>query len=432
MKRSLYFSLILILLSNIVHAQISAPAADTFDVTQYPVFNETDDIFLFCSDDSLSEAGSLTVATELAGTKTFLWEKYNEQTASFEFYFQESSDAHTSYINNLPDGCYRSTVTLGSTTEIDRAWVFNNWTVVDASISDSNCESFYLNGSFTSATLTYYDLSNNAAVPIGKDVLVEWTEDGSKVSSLLEWTYYGPPTQNTDYTLSVFDKYECGSSSTVTYESVVTKAEFTADPMNGEAPLTVTFNNESENGTSGYYEWYLYRDIYEIREESEGATEPVDSFIFDNPVIDDAPVYTYQNSGSYLVRLVSKHVTENFTCTDTFTLGEYIVADTSFISVPNVFTPGTSAGVNDEFIVKFWSMQSLEINIYNRWGRRVHHWKSGNVDGFEDNMSETVWDGKINGRYASPGVYYYDVRGRGRDGRKRSKHGFVHLFTEKH
>ena len=89
---------------------------------------------------------------------------------------------------------------------------------------------------------------------IGKDIGVEWTEGESKVSTLLSWQYNSPPTENTDYTLSVYDKFDCGSSATVTYESLVTKAEFTADPMEGEAPLTVTFTNTSENGTSGYYE----------------------------------------------------------------------------------------------------------------------------------------------------------------------------------
>jgi gliding motility-associated-like protein len=110
---------------------------------------------------------------------------------------------------------------------------------------------------------------------------------------------------------------------------------------------------------------------------------------------------------------------------------DYIVVDTSFIAVPNVFTPNGD-GVNDEFVVQFWSMQSIEISIFNRWGKRVHYWKSGDVRGFDDAYIETVWDGRImGGRYASPGVYYYDVVGYGRDGEKRKKHGFVHLFRNK-
>jgi gliding motility-associated-like protein len=142
---------------------------------------------------------------------------------------------------------------------------------------------------------------------------------------------------------------------------------------------------------------------------------------------DESPIFTYEYSGMYMVKLVSK---TQF-CTDTFYLPDYIVADTSFIAVPNVFTPNGD-GTNDEFVVKFWSMQSIEIDIFNRWGKRVHHWQSGDVRGFEGTWTETVWDGRgMGGRYASPGVYYYTVVGEGRDGEKRRAKGFVHLFRDK-
>jgi gliding motility-associated-like protein len=131
-----------------------------------------------------------------------------------------------------------------------------------------------------------------------------------------------------------------------------------------------------------------------------------------------------------MVKLVSKKITGSKVCVDTTYLKDYIVVDTSFIAVPNVFTPNGD-GTNDEFVVKFWSMQSIEIDIFNRWGKRVHHWQSGDVRGFENTWTETVWDGRLGGRYASPGVYYYTVTGEGRDGEKRRKHGFVHLFRDK-
>lgn len=428
MKRSLYFILVLTLFSSVLKAQITAPSSDGTDVTEYPVYPEADSIFLFCSTDSTVEVGSLTVNTELTGTKTFLWEKYNETTALFESFFEESSDGNSSQIQDLPDGCYRSTVTSGSETEINRAWVFNNWTVVDASVSDSDCESFKLNGEFKTSALIYYDLSSNTELEVYKDTKVEWLVDGEKMTSLLNIQVFNPPTKNTDYTLRIFDKYDCDASIVVTYTSIVTKAEFEADPMSGEGPLTVNFNNTSQNGSPGYFEWFFYREIGEITEESEGAPEPVDSIDF--VAYDDAPVYTYENSGSYLVKLVSKHVSELYTCVDTFKVEDFIVVDTSFVLAPNVFTPNGD-GVNDEFVVKFWSMKSIEINVFNRWGKRVHYWDSGNVQGFEGSWIESVWDGKIGGRYASPGVYYYDVIGRGRDGEKRTERGFVHLFRGK-
>lgn len=428
MKRSLCLTTLLFLFSTVLMAQISSPNANGNDVTQYPVFPDQDDIFIFCTNDSLTQTASLMVSTLLSGTKTFTWEKYNELNASFEPFSQESSSANTSQINALENGCYRATVSLGSVSEIHRAWVFNNWTYADAYILDSNCESFRLDGEFSTAILSYYDLSNNTELTVYKEVQAEWYHNNNTISSQLSFTFYDPPTTNEQYTLRIFDKFDCDAQQTVNYESIVTKANFTASPMSGEGPLEVTFTNSSENGSPEYYEWFFYRDIDEIKKEAEETGGPVDSIEF--VAYDEAPIYTYENSGHYLVKLVSKHISDEHTCVDTFILEDYIVVDTSFVSAPNVFTPNGD-GVNDEFIIKFWSMKNLEIHIFNRWGKRVHYWKSGDVQGFEGTWTESVWDGRIGNRYASPGVYYYDVLGLGRDGRQQKDHGFFHLFREK-
>ncbi len=145
---------------------------------------------------------------------------------------------------------------------------------------------------------------------------------------------------------------------------------------------------------------------------------------------DENPVYTYENSGSYMVKLVSIRVTDTLTCADTTYLEDYIMVDTSFVAVPNVFTPNGD-GTNDLFVVKFWSMQNIKIEIFNRWGKRLHFWESDDVRGFEDTYTATVWDGRVGGRYASPGVYYYVIEGMGRDNEKRRARGFFHLFRDK-
>ena len=142
---------------------------------------------------------------------------------------------------------------------------------------------------------------------------------------------------------------------------------------------------------------------------------------------EQAPVYTYENSGTYKVKLVAKKSSGLQTCVDTAFINGFIRVDTSFVSVPNVFTPNGD-GSNDLFIVKFWSMQSLNISIFNRWGKRIHFWESNNVRGFENAYTATVWDGRLGGRFASPGVYYYIVEGKGRDEKGRKAHGFFHLF----
>jgi gliding motility-associated-like protein len=146
---------------------------------------------------------------------------------------------------------------------------------------------------------------------------------------------------------------------------------------------------------------------------------------------DENPEYTYERTGVYDVKLVSKHISEFYTCVDTVYIDEYIVIDSSYINAPNVFTPNGD-GVNDEFVVKFFSMETVKITLFNRWGKKIHYYESQNVRGFEGTWEETVWDGKLmGGRYASPGVYYYVIVGEGRDGTRRRAHGFFHLFREK-
>ena len=165
-----------------------------------------------------------------------------------------------------------------------------------------------------------------------------------------------------------------------------------------------------------------------FRSLSQASAQPVDSIML--VAYDVSPVYTYENSGAYMVKLVSKKTSELLTCTDTLYLETFIIADTSYVSAPNVFTPNGD-GTNDDFVIKFWSMKEVKISVFNRWGRTVHVYESKNVQGFEKTWLVSAWDGRIGGRFASPGVYYYVVEGLGRDGKKRWHKGFVHLFRDK-
>lgn len=416
------FFVFALLLPGVVKSQITAPGNSGSDKTNYPVFNEIDSIYVFCTSGIGETAANLRGSTDLTGSKTFLWEKYNPGNASFEFYSEVESNSQFSDITGLTDGCYRLSI---NNSVVERAWVFNNWYETEATIPESNCDWFQLNGEYSDAELKYYDLVNNAEVEVNKNTAVEWKAGNEVVSELLSPQIYDPPTSNTNYVLRVYDKFGCQNSSTVTYNSIVTKADFSIDNQEGEAPLIVTFTNNSENGVPGAYEWFFFRDLDEIKRESETNPGPIDSI--EVVVFDDSPIYTYEYSGTYMVKLVSK----NSDCTDTVYLKDYIIADTSFVVAPNVFTPNGD-GTNDQFVVKFWSMESIKIDIFNRWGKRVHHWESGNVRGFEGTWTESVWDGRgMGGRYASPGVYYYVVDGTGRDGRQRRTKGFVHLFRGK-
>lgn len=412
----------------LVDAQISADS-DFVISTDYSSGSQ-DQIYIFCAAQD-QNAGTLTAQSSNGSGANFEWLKYNSSTGSFDPYLSDNSGNASSNIQNLDDGGYRVNVTSGGITETYTAWVMNSWYTATAEITESTCEYFQLTASFDEAQLSYYDLATGAPKQIFKDVKAEWTVGGNRVANVLSPQIFNPPTEDTNYTLRVYDRFGCQVEVPVTYQSIVTEASFTfvvnTSVSNGkyEAPAEIAFTSTSKNADQ--YEWFFFRDRSDLIKEGEGSAV-VDSIL--DTAINQNPVYTYENSGEYMVKLVTTKNGENTACTDTFYMEDYLVVDTSFVSVPNVFTPNGDA-VNDEFVVGYWSLKEINIQIFNRWGKKVHSWENNNIQGFGNTVYESVWDGKIGGRYASPGVYYYVVEALGRDDQKRFAHGFVHLFRSK-
>jgi gliding motility-associated-like protein len=431
-----------LMIPGVVNAQISAPASAFTEQTRYPVFEETDSIYIFCTEEDY-QAAALVAETFLSGLKTYEWQQYNPITQDFEFYYSEQTESSSSRISGLPDGCFRVVITKEDTTETHRAWVFNNWFEAEAKVTESTCDYFKLESSFRTAELIYYDLISHTGIELYKDIQVEWKEGHTGVARVYNPQIFDPPTRDTEYTFSVYDRFGCSGEARVTYISIVTRAafeveaDFNSGEWQGEAPMEVTFINTSENGTPGAYEWYFFRNLDEIKKESETTSQPVDSFLF--IAYNDELIHTYEKTGTYMVKLVSQKISSyhihkdslfDGVCTDTVYMEDFIVTDTSYFDVPNVFTPNGD-GTNDQFVVKFWSMMDAKVTIVNRWGKKVHFWEKTNINRFEGTWMESVWDGRIGGRYASPGVYYYVAEGKGRDGKNRWAHGFFHLFRGK-
>jgi len=92
----------------------------------------------------------------------------------------------------------------------------------------------------------------------------------------------------------------------------------------------------------------------------------------------------------------------------------------SGVWVPNVFTPNGD-NVNDVFKVAYKSIASYRCRIYNQWGKMVY-----------DSTDITQgWDGKIGGRDASIGAYYYVIDAKGTDGKVHKKRGDINLVRSK-
>jgi len=212
---------------------------------------------------------------------------------------------------------------------------------------------------------------------------------------------FSPPLEDVRYMLAVTDSFGCSTTSSFDYESIHVKAEFTADPTEGEAPLEITFTDKSVRATS--YTWKFGDDSI--------STSP------------DPGTHKYYIPGEYTVTLV---IESELTCTDSATVTIEVVP--SMLQIPNVFTPNED-GINDFFIPDKKSLKFLNLQIFAKSGQRVYFYQG---DG-DDLQSWQGWDGKINysERRAQPGAYYYVLRAVGYDDVEyigREYRGTVYLF----
>ena len=184
----------------------------------------------------------------------------------------------------------------------------------------------------------------------------------------------------------------CQDSLTITVNSDGVTAVINATPLTGAIPLNVFFGNGSTTGAGITYSWDF----------GDGNT----SILFE-------PNNIYITSGIYTVILI---VTDG-NCSDTISLVIDAFGE-SVILIPNVFTPNGD-GSNDVFTVKGINLESVEGEIYNRWGQKMFSWN--NVRGH--------WDGRtLSGSEAPAGTYFYIITAEGIDGTEYFKKGGFSLI----
>jgi len=410
-----------------LQAQSLSPGnANKQETTAYPTFPVNDPIYFFCAQQGVS-AASLT-ARSAGTTVSFLWEKYDPQTLKFQNFSNEAAPVST--ISNLTDGCYRVTFTENGQNFQYRAWVMNGWLAPVAAIAQSTCTVLKLTSVVTGASYQYFDLTTGKPVLLNPDYKYRWYSGATYFTALQNPTIAPPPSKNIVYKVEVTDRSGCMRSSQVEYTSPVPIANFSwSTPQQNDpqyvfpqAPANIDFKNLSENSDPGKYEWYLFKEK-EILAAMGSGTAAIDSF--QDVLYDENPLYTYYLSGKYKVKLVASKTVQSLTCRDTFYLPEYIIVDTSLVKVAPVFTPNGD-GVNDKLILKTRSLETLSFTVLNRWGKVVHQFSSNNY--IPDESEFAAWDGTVNGKLCSPGVYFYVVDAKGRDGERRRSKGFVEMI----
>ncbi len=237
-------------------------------------------------------------------------------------------------------------------------------------------------------------------------------------------------------------------------------AEFIAFPLEGCAPLTVTFKNESFTQSSSVsYEWnygdgntqnaisttYEYEEpgVYSVTLFLENLNGCIDTDFISKPnlinvlpspkasfstspekvsVVDpvvtvtdlstgntecsflfDNTLFTECNFSHLLQNIMPQPITlsvvNEFGCTASAEGMIYVT--NHLIFVPNSFSPNGD-GVNDIFIPITTAVVKFEMHIIDRWGREVYS---------SDDVTRG-WDGAINGGnyYGESGIYQYLIR----------------------
>ena len=168
-------------------------------------------------------------------------------------------------------------------------------------------------------------------------------------------------------------------------------ASFNASLSAQGFPAELVLTNYS--GSSQGIEWRF----------SDGVTDSLDQLI-----------RPYSSGGSYSVQLVA--FGQNG-CNDTASY-RFHIADSSGITLPNVFTPNGD-GVNDVYRPIARGISQLIARVYNREQVLVHSWDK--VNGF--------WDGRTtSGEACVDGVYILVVEATGFDGESYRLRGSVTLI----
>ena len=387
-----YFLFIIILfLPAISEAQITAPGMSAVRYTSYPSApTAKDPVFIYCNT-SGSQKGTLNASSPGGtGPFNFTWYKWSDITKSFSISVKTESGVSTSSVSDLDDGGYKVIISGGFAATLI-GWIFIDKPFSSAALQNRTCDYVALKGQAAIDTFNYRNISNGIPVKLPNTVSFLWSSDPASTipypDLYLNPQTFDPPLVDVTYNLHVSDSFGCISESSFSYQTIRVKADFTADPYTGEAPLHVTFTDKSIRATN--YKW----EFGDTTTSKKPAPEP----------------HIYYKPGEYSVKLT---VESDLHCIDSLRLDQKIVVDPSDLHIPNVFTPNND-GINDNFMVESKSLKYISVEVFSRSGLKVY-----SFFGEGELLREWKgWDGNINvsSVKAAPGVYFYFIRAYGWD-----------------
>ena len=145
----------------------------------------------------------------------------------------------------------------------------------------------------------------------------------------------------------------------------------------------------------------------------DGTIELVPSVISGNNTLFSHDFEADDLGENYVMVMVTNNITG---CYDSV---EFNIEVQGLPETTNVFSPN-SDNINDEFTFNEYAMESVDVQIFNRWGQMVYTWVGENK----------TWNGthSITGRDVPEGVYFYMFKGNGVDGYYYEEKGSITLL----
>lgn len=294
----------------------------------------------------------------------------------------------------------------------------------------SSCDGVWLDGDVTIAPMYYYTpLGNRAELKRNFELIyttATWDETAKRyVGGQEEMTVEGnplkklltPPYLDTNFTLRGdlfarhFNVEQTVTSDLYTAVGLLVKVDTVflgnakqLDDGVFSAPLDVRFTAYANEPVANTFSWTIYdkEDLTKVPSNYRGSEIE----------------HSFTREGSYVAELkVLDRTGECEVDPDSY---EFTISD-FYWDAPNVFSPGSSPGINDEFKIVYKSILSFKGWIFNRWGNELFHWTNPDMG----------WDGKKGGKYVAAGVYYYVLEAKGSDGKTHKKTGSISILRPK-
>jgi gliding motility-associated-like protein len=342
------------------------------------------------------------ISTTTAGNFNYTFSPSSGQCASVTSINVTITNPLTPNFTTIGPFCINTTPTNLPTQSLEGVTGTWNPAAISTSTVGSNTYTFTPNSGFCATNYQTVIVIGSTVVNAGNDTLICLN---SPIT--LSATGTGPfawnngvvdgipfmPTQTTTYTVSSSSN-GCTATDAITVTVANPQVDFTMTPNSGNAPLTVTFTNNSTGSTS--YLWNF----------GNGSSLPTNS--------SNSVTSTYTTEGVYTITLLA----QNGVCSEEMSL-ELIVLPNNDISIetPNVFTPNGDTN-NDFYTINLTNAKSFEGLIFNRWGNLIA----------ELNLTNPLWDGTSNGTECVDGVYFIKFTITDFNDIKSEGQQFIHLI----